>query len=104
MYSFGNPESCGHEEGEGCDEPTIVFSLLEVFITNIHSTSTSSIAIGRPWDIDCPLELDFKRISEFENICDSDGDSKLIVSEGKVMFTWGKGDTGCLGFGDEEDL
>jgi len=28
----------------------------------------------------------------------------LVVSEGKILFTWGKGDTGCLGFGDEEDI
>lgn len=27
-----------------------------------------------------------------------------MISEGSVLFIWGKGDTGCLGFGDEQNI
>jgi hypothetical protein len=48
--------------------------------------------------------LHYKKIQDSENIDDSDGDQVFTVKDGLVLFTWGRGESGCLGFGDEEDL
>lgn len=57
------------------------------------------MALGRQWDANCPFEVPFKQIKS-ENI-EEESKESIIISEGSVLFIWGKGDTGCLGFGDE---
>jgi len=72
-------------------------------VTKVCCTSTSSLALARPWDEDNPLEINFKRLKMSENVEELE-DSNLIISKGDILYVWGKGNSGCLGFGDLESL
>ena len=105
VYSFGDKECCGHELDQNTKNPEMIYDLLEVFVTSIYCTSITSLCIGRGRDVDCPLEVNFKRIKDLENIEEELlEDPKLIISKGQIFYVWGKANTGCLGFGDEVNI
>ena len=77
----------------------MIYDLLETFVTHVYCTSETSLAIGRGRDNDSVMEIPFKPIKN-ENVEEEVKETKLIITRGKVMYSWGKGMTGCLGFGD----
>lgn len=72
VYSYGNPDCCGHEENENPDEPKLIYDLIDIFVSKIQATSFTSMALGRARDSESPIEISLKRIVQNEDINDSD--------------------------------
>ena len=78
------------------DEPSMLYTLLDFTVDSVHATDESSLA---RWKIrnEIPVPITHS-ISKEEKV------TTVIDSEKIVIFSWGRGDTGCLGFDSDEDV
>lgn len=97
-YAFGNGWNgrLGLGDTDGRDEPSMIYNLLDFTVESIHATNSWSFAV---WKIrnGIPVPITHK-LANGETV------TTVIDSEKNVVYSWGKGDSGCLGSESEDDI
>jgi len=97
-YSFGsgNNGRLGLGDSDDRDEPSMLYNLLDFCVDSVHTTADSSFVWWRVRnDIPVPITHSISRTEKVSTVVDSDKN---------IVFSWGRGDTGCLGHDGDEDL
>ena len=98
LYSFGKGEYgwLGLGDQEDREEPSMIYCLLDFTVEKIHTTKYTSIACCKVRN-GIPVALTHTHSSN-EKV------TTLVEADQNIVYTWGKGEGGCLGQGSEEDI
>ena len=99
LYSFGSGSNgrLGLGDEEDRDEPCMIYSLLEFVIESVHCTKDSNVArcVIRN---EMPVAITYSQADSDEPL------TTLIEPYHNILYSWGKGDSECLGHGNDRDI
>lgn len=97
LYSFGKGENgrLGLGDEEDRDDPCMIYNLLDFTVKKIHTTQASSIVICR---VRNEIPVAITHTSAY-----NEKQTTLVEGDQNIVYTWGKGEGGCLGNGFEID-
>jgi len=96
VYSFGQGDygQLGHCNGNSISDPELILKLSNYRVSKIACSDHSSFAIASVKDFNLHLQ---------NSRCDNLSLLALTEPERKILLSWGRGHTGVLALGDEED-
>ena len=96
-YAFGSGKNgrLGLGDTDDKDEPAMIYDLLDFTVESIHTTNDCSFACCKIRN-EIPLPIT-------HTLDSGEVVTTVIDSEKNIVYSWGKGDTGCLGNNRTED-